>query len=214
MKELKVIFWALLSMGCMVLLASFLSTEENNYAQRYTPHYQALQRLGEMARIKYHHAQLHIAFANQAQEEKLDHIERLFRAIAYSEQVQCRQCQEAIKNLGGRFTKPVTIEIHSASTAENILRADSLKSEHRSKKSHGMIMRSMASDNAYVTRILVWCDANDSHQITLLRYNSHNPPQPKSIYHVCPKCGYLSEHAQPTPICPQCKSSATRFVRF
>ena len=93
--------------------------------------------------------------------------------------------------------------------------AISLKHRHRTTKSYPMILRSIASKNRYVTRIMVWCDANDTHQIALLKAaaTATDTIATKS-FEVCPTCGYISQQEPSTPICPQCRTVATTFVRF
>lgn len=215
MKRLEIIFWAALSLGALAIVIAAVTVKRERYAPNETQHYTALQRLGEIARIKFHHAQLHTLFAEQAQREEKHQAARLFRAIAFSEDAQCRQCQEAIKNLGGEFITPIALERNIASTQENIHRATKLKDSHRTTKAYPMLLKSIASGNRYVTRILVWCDADDAHQITLLS-TQHilEDSLTAGYYYVCPKCGYISEGSVATPICPQCKTKEREFARF
>jgi rubrerythrin len=215
MKRLDIIFWAALSLGAMAIVITAITVSRERYAPKHTQHYTALQRLGEIARIKFHHAQLHTSFAEQAQREERHQAARLFRAIAFSEDAQCRQCQEAIENLGGEFITPIALERDIASTQENILRATKLKDSHRTTKAYPMLLKSIASGNRYVTRILIWCDADDAHQITLLSTQQILTDSiTAGYYYVCPKCGYITEGVLATPICPQCKTKERYFARF
>lgn len=215
MRYAKIIFWSLLLLGVGVMVAVFLEAESNRFASKRAAHYSSLQRLGEMARIKFHHSQLHSAFARQAHSEGNHAAQQLFSTIAYSERVQCRTCQQAIHNLGGEYTLPITVGPDTAPTQSNISTALELKRRHRTTKGYPLILRSMASNNRYVTRIMVWCDANDTHQITLLEaLSTPSTTAPPRSYHVCSTCGYIAQQELPTPLCPQCRTPAARFVRF
>lgn len=214
MKRLEILFWATITAGAILLVVAFINGEKRNLLSDNSPHYSAIQRLGEMARTKYHHAHQHLTFAEVARQEREYSTERLFRAISFSEKVQCRICQEAIHNLGGRYLSPIAIPPQTNSTAENLATAIQRKYEHRNHRGKRILQRSIASGNRYVTRILVWCDANDAQQITLLRSQKIANSGENSYYWVCPKCGYISEHALPTPICPHCNTDEKKFVRF
>lgn len=214
MKYVKVIFWTIFSLGVAVMVITFIATERRNYGPRQTPHYLSLQRLGELARIKYHHSTLHSAFAKQALAEGEAAAAQLLGAIAYSEQAQCRMCRKAIENLGGGSTLPIKRELDITSTPENIRRAIAIKQEHHSTKGYELAALSVASGDRYTARIMVWCDANDVHQITLLQLRERMPESIHKEMSVCSKCGYIAEHAPSTPQCPQCREEAEGFVQF
>lgn len=215
MRYTKIIFWALVLFGVGILMAAFVASERDSFATKQVKHYLAIQRLGEIARIKHSHSALHTSYARQARSDGNYAAEQLFRTIAFSERVQCRACERAIHNLGGEVAKPIALEPKRATTADNIAAAISLKHRHRTTKSYPLILRSIASKNRYVTRIMVWCDANDTHQIALLKAaaTATDTIATKS-FEVCPTCGYISQQEPSTPICPQCRTVATTFVRF
>ena len=59
MRYTKIIFWALVLFGVGILMAAFVASERDSYATKQVKHYLAIQRLGEIARIKHSHSALH-----------------------------------------------------------------------------------------------------------------------------------------------------------
>lgn len=215
MRYTNIIFWALVLLGVGILIVAFVAAEGDSYATKPAKHYLAIQRLSELARIKNSHAAMHSSFAHQAHSEGYTAAEQLFRTIAFSERVQCRACEKALRNLGGEPSQLLAHRATESSTQDNIAAAISIKHLHRTQKSHSLILRSIASSNRYATRVMVWCDANDAHQIALLEaLATSGDTSATKCYRVCPACGYISQQEPSTPLCPQCRTEATQFVKF
>ncbi len=152
-------------------------------------------------------------FANVAAEEHRTDAERLFRAVALSEQMHERNCRQAVERLGDHYVAPAKAVIFRGVTDDNLTRCIAYKRQQLSEGRSEAIGRAMGRGNRYAARVLVWVSAGDMRQLMLMeRCRDQISNQP--IYTVCPKCGMLCEEGYLEAYCPLCMTKADDFVRF
>lgn len=150
-------------------------------------------------------------FAKIAAAEHQYPAERLFRAIACSEELQEQNLTAAIHRLGGSYTPPGDIALYGSSTAGNLKRCIGIERYRFGRHSDAEIRRAMSRGNRYAARLQVWAAANDLRQIVLLESLGRNSA---SGFAVCPRCGNLYATTYLDRYCPHCLTAGEEFIRF
>lgn len=150
-------------------------------------------------------------FAKIAAAEHQYPAERLFRAIACSEELQEQNLAAAIHRLGGSYTPPGDIALYGSSTAGNLERCIGIERYRFGRHSDAEIRRAMSRGNRYAVRLQVWAAANDLRQIVLLESLGRNSA---SGFAVCPRCGNLYATTYLDRYCPHCLTAGEEFIRF
>lgn len=150
-------------------------------------------------------------FAKIAAAEHQYPAERLFRAIACSEELQEQNLAAAIHRLGGSYTPPGDIALYGSSTAGNLERCIGIERCRFDRHSDAEIRRAMSRGNRYAARLQVWAAANDLRQIMLLESLGRNSA---SGFAVCPRCGNLYATTYLDRYCPHCLTAGEEFIRF
>ena len=180
--------------------------------------YDALQELNQLCRAKYRQSHTFDAYARHAERDSLRAEAAMFRALAFADNVQCKNCQKAIESLGGRFHVPVMQQQQTLDTPTHLHHALQEKSALREGITEQCLHRAIGEGNRYIARIITWCDASDIEQIIIIE-NQLATLGKQSVatqysYHVCPTCGAISTSALRTAYCPQCMTDGEEFHLF
>ena len=162
-------------------------------------------------RLKHLKARQYKHFAEIAAAEKRPDAERLFRAIAFSEQLQEQNCASAIRRLGGSYTPPPEISLFGGPTDRNLERCLGIERYRFGKRSDAEIRRALSRENRYAARLLIWAAATDLREIFLLE---HRTGFETESFAVCPGCGNLYSTNHLDHYWPHCLTPGEEFVRF
>lgn len=180
--------------------------------------YDALQELGELCRAKYRQSHIYDSYARHAERDSLLSEAAMFRALAFADNVQCRNCQRAIESLGGRFHAPILQQQNTVSTHTHLHHSLQEKNALREGITQQCLHRAIGEGNRYIARIITWCDASDIDQILILQNQLIALSQQSAIdeytYHVCPTCGAISSATLRTAYCPHCMTDGKEFHLF
>lgn len=167
-----------------------------------------LNRLGG---YKHSMAARYTRFADAAAEEHDRNAERLFLALARSEQVHEMNCADAVRRLGGSYNPPAHVIVFRSHTSANL--TQSLGEErHHYPCYRDAIGKAMDSGNRYAARILIRIAGGDMRQTELLECFIRHP-YPDG-YAVCPQCGNMFLATCSAYYCPFCLTPENEFVRF
>lgn len=162
-------------------------------------------------RRKHLKARQYAHFAAIAAAEGRSNAERLFRAIACSEQLQEQNLAAAVHRLGGSYTPPKEIALFGGSTASNLERCIGMERYRFDRHSDAGIRRAMSRGNRYAARLQVWAAATDLREILLLE----SLGRVSAVgFAVCPVCGNLYATGFQDRYCPHCLTPGEEFIRF
>ena len=154
-------------------------------------------------------------FASIAEEESRRQVAQLFRAMALSERLQEHNCEEAIRQLGGRYLPPSRIVVFRGTTDGNLERSIAYELRTAQECKCGEIDRAFAHNNRYAARLLTWASSVDMrHAVLMHRCLGSGEQESEWDYLVCPRCGNIFVSSYCEPYCPFCFTSGRQFVRF
>ena len=139
-------------------------------------------------------------FAKKAEQEDLPQMAKLFRVIAFSEEIhgeQALRMLREIKDTETNLKESFASETHVAGVAyDNFI------------KFAEEIEDTTASNIFSNSR-----DVEDSHAELYKRAIKHLIGERETTYYVCQVCGYVSDGALPE-VCPVCSAPQDQFVEF
>lgn len=139
-------------------------------------------------------------FAKVAQKEELPQIAKLFRVIAFSEEIhgeRCLRLLKEIKDTDANLKESLLSETHVAAVSyEEFMRlAEQLKDE---------------------TAATIFSQSRDVEDVHAKLYDKaiyHLIGERETTYYVCTVCGYVSDGLLPER-CPVCSAAKDQFVEF
>jgi rubrerythrin len=139
-------------------------------------------------------------FARKAEEEEIPQIAKLFRVIAFSEEIHgeralrmLREVKDTDANLEACFQS----ETHIAEVAYD----------------HFIELAEAIGDSAASTVFSQSRDVEEGHAKLYKNAINHVIGERETTYYVCKVCGFVSDGVLPA-ICPVCSASRDRFVEF
>lgn len=139
-------------------------------------------------------------FAEKAESEGFPQLAKLFRVIAYSEELHGKRALRLLKEI--------------RSTEQNL--AESFESETRvAGVAYDSFIRiaEEAGDRAASLYFSQSRDAEEVHAKLYKEAMDHVLEERETIYYVCDVCGYVSDGVLPE-VCPICGAQKDRFVTF
>jgi rubrerythrin len=139
-------------------------------------------------------------FAKKAEQEDLPQIAKLFRVIAFSEEIHgeraLRMLRE-IKDTETNLKESFASETHIAGVAyDNFIK---LAEEIKNNAASNIFSHSR--------------DVEDGHAELYKKAINHLIGEQETTYYVCQVCGYVSDGALPD-VCPICSAPKDQFVEF
>lgn len=218
MKLIRIPFFIAFVLAASAIGIAYLAGIRSEAEPREYLWYDALQELGELCRAKYRQSRTYDAYARHAERDSLHAEAAMFRALAFADNVQCKNCQKAIESLGGRFHVPVMQRAKTIDTPTHLHHALNEKSALRAGITEQCLHRAIGDGNRYIARIITWCDASDIGQIIILQKSlaslGEHPSTTPCTYHVCPTCGAISSSTLHTAYCPHCMTASGEFHLF
>jgi len=153
-------------------------------------------------------------FASIAEQESRGPAARLFRAMALSERLQERNCEEAIRQLGGNYRPPAKIIVFRGTTDGNLRHSIAYELRTNETCKCGEIDRAFARNNRYAARLLAWASSVDMRHAAFMHLCLVPQEADEWHYLVCPRCGNIFVSAYCEPYCPFCFTSGRHFVKF
>ena len=139
-------------------------------------------------------------FAKKAEEEDLSQIAKLFRVIAFSEEIHGERAfrmMTKIKDTDANLQESFGSETRVAGVAYE-----------------GFIgLAEEAGDVGASTIFSNSRDVEDGHANLYKKAINHLIGERETTYYVCKVCGYVSDGTQPDP-CPVCSAPSDQFVEF
>jgi len=139
-------------------------------------------------------------FAKKAEQEDLPQMAKLFRVIAFSEEIhgeQALRMLREIKDTETNLKESFASETHVAGVAyDNFIK---LAEEIEDTTASNIFSNSR--------------DVEDSHAELYKRAIKHLIGERETTYYVCQVCGYVSDGALPE-VCPVCSAPQDQFVEF
>ena len=195
---------------------------------------ESLSSLHDLYRITYRQSRNTLQQATIANADSLLATAIAIRAIAESERINCRICQQAIEALGDKVSAPSSPSDKPVATAPYIEHKISQKSLLDQATLPKIIEQLLLDENRYIARLITWYNSNNNQQIYLLescRAEQNTPsgqntpseqitpsPQNKTsganAYNVCPTCGYITIEEFTPHCCPHCMTHSREFVLF
>ena len=195
---------------------------------------ESLSSLHDLYRITYRQSRNTLQQASIAQEDSLAGSAIAIRAIAESERINCRICQQAIEALGDKVTAPSVPNTELTPTAPFVEQKIGQKSTLNRSTLPEIIERLLGDENRYVARLLTWYNSNNNQQMILLEIcraeqnapseqnttsvqnvpSSQNKTSRANAYRVCPTCGYITLEEFTPHCCPHCMTRSEEFVLF
>ncbi len=198
-----------------ILAWVFIASTRAPKSKAQSPWLETRNDLHACGREKHVQAVQYERFANIASVEHRPEVERLFRAIAYSKQVQERNCAMAVGRLGGSYTPPTKVVVFEGRTDDNLARSITYEQQLLHERRPSEIGRAMGRGNRYAARVLIWTSAADMRQVMLMeRCRDRAATGKESTYCVCPGCANLYEEGYDDAYCPHCLTGSVRFIRI
>ena len=206
--RVPVIFVLLLSGGLLIWFTNSLDRKHApQTAERWADQAADLDELGG---YKHAMAARYMRFADAAAAEHKHDAERLFRALARSEQIHEMNCADAVRRLGAHYRAPQHVIVFRSKTGANLSQA--LGDErHHYPFYRRAIGEALESGNRYAARVLIRIAGGEMRQIELLECFILHPDH--AGYAVCPLCGNLFP-ASYYYYCPFCLTPENDFIRF
>ncbi len=139
-------------------------------------------------------------YAEKAEQEGYRQIARLFRVIAFSEEIHGSRALRVLKEI--------------KSTEENL--AASFESETRvAEVAYDQFVKSAeaAGDKTAVLHFSQSRDVEETHAKLYKQAMAHFMEERETTYYVCKVCGYVSDGVLPDE-CPVCNARKEQFVEF
>ena len=139
-------------------------------------------------------------FAKKAEQEDLPQMAKLFRVIAFSEEIhgeQALRMLREIKDTETNLKESFASETHVAGVAYN----------------HFIKLAEEVEDTAASNIFSHSRDVEDSHAELYKRAINHLIGERETTYYVCQVCGYVSDGALPE-VCPVCSAPQDQFIEF
>lgn len=139
-------------------------------------------------------------FADKADTEGYKQIARLFRVIAFSEEIHGKRALRVLKEV--------------KSTEENL--AESFESEKKVAEiayDSFVKMAEQAEDKPALLHFSQSRDVEDTHANLYKQAMNHFMEERETVYHVCKVCGYVSDGVLPDE-CPVCGAKKDQFTTF
>lgn len=207
--RLPVILFALLVASLLAwLIGSRKYPSKSSMPSRWALQVADLEELGSYGHIM---ASRYSRYADAAAAGHAADAERLFRALAHSEQVHEMNCADAVRRLGGFYRPPSHVVVLRGGTAANLARA--LEEERTHYPFYrDAIDESFRAGNRYAARVLIRVAGGDMRHIELLECFIRHPDH--DGYAVCPLCGNVFRLSCCDYYCPFCLTPEREFVRF
>ena len=185
---------------------------------------ESLRQLHDLYRVTYRQSRTTQQQATQADADSLHSVAVIMRAIAESERIHCRICQQAIESLGDNAVAPATPEAEVL-TSEQVIQQKIAQKQTLNQEHLPQVIEQLLSDNnRYIARMLTWYNANNNYHILLLKacqegnFTPDGAPAAKkdrtNAYYVCPTCGHIETMELAPYCCPHCMTSRSKFVLF
>ncbi len=171
---------------------------------------ESINQLNEGAQTAYCRTHLYDAAAARAANEQLAGAERLFAALAYTEQIHERRLIAAIEQLGGGYTPPYRPHLFVYSTHTNLYAILHTPTPYGAQE----VERVLSEGNRFAARLMVRHIASCNRCRRAVEHYLCRGEHLAPHYAVCPACGYLTDDRYHEPYCPQCGTAATRFRKF
>jgi len=139
-------------------------------------------------------------FADKADEEGYSQLAKLFRVIAFSEEIHGKRALKLLKEIKG--------------TEENL--SDSFESETRvAQVAYDQFVKQAEAvdDRASSIYFSQSKDVEETHAKLYKEAMDHILEERETIYYVCEVCGYVSDGILPEE-CPVCAAKKDKFVKF
>ncbi|MBN1635210.1 MAG: rubrerythrin family protein [Deltaproteobacteria bacterium] len=139
-------------------------------------------------------------FADKADEEGYSQLAKLFRVIAFSEEIHGKRALKLLKEI--------------KSTEENL--SDSFESETRvAQVAYDQFVKQAeeVDDRASSIYFSQSKDVEETHAKLYKEAMDHILEERETIYYVCEVCGYVSDGILPEE-CPVCAAKKDKFVKF
>lgn len=150
-----------------------------------------------MAHMKY------LAFADVAEKEGFPNVARLFRAIAYAEQVHATNHERNLGNIGKTEENlKAALEGETYEVEEMYPAFDAIANLQKEDGAHRSIHYALEAEKIHMK---LYSDAAE-------KVNSGSDIEGKEIY-ICPVCGY-THVGTPPENCPVCNVSSEKFKKF
>ena len=139
-------------------------------------------------------------FADKAEQEGYPQIARLFRVIAFSEEIHGKRALRVLKEI--------------KTTEENL--AESFESEKTVAEiayDRFVKMAEQAGDKQALLHFSQSRDVEDTHAKLYKQAMNHFMEERETVYHVCMVCGYVADGILPEE-CPVCAAKKDQFTTF
>jgi rubrerythrin len=139
-------------------------------------------------------------YAEKAEEEGYPQIAKLFRVIAFSEEIHGARALKVLKEI--------------KTTEENL--AESFESEQRvAEVAYGEFIKQAEAEGnrAAVLHFSQSKDVEETHAILYKEAMNHLLEERETTYYVCQVCGYVADGILPE-VCPVCGANKDRFKKF
>ena len=139
-------------------------------------------------------------FADKADSEGYKQIARLFRVIAYSEEIHGKRALRVLKEI--------------KTTEENLAASfESEKAVAEVAYDSFVKMAEAAGDKAALLHFSQSRDVEETHANLYKQAMNHFMEERETVYHVCKVCGYVSDGMLPDE-CPICGAKKEQFETF
>jgi len=139
-------------------------------------------------------------FAEKADQEGYKQIARLFRVIAFSEEIHGKRALRVLKDV--------------KTTEENL--AESFESEKKVAEiayDQFVKMAEQAGDKPALLHFSQSRDVEETHANLYKQAMNHFMEERETVYHVCKVCGYVADGVLPDE-CPVCGAKKEQFTTF
>lgn len=139
-------------------------------------------------------------FADKAEQEGYPQIARLFRVIAFSEEIHGKRALRVLKEI--------------KTTEENL--AESFESEKTVAEiayDRFVKMAEQAGDKQALLHFSQSRDVEETHAKLYKQAMNHFMEERQTVYHVCKVCGYVADGVLPEE-CPVCAAKKEQFTTF
>lgn len=132
---------------------------------------ETLNSLHNLYRITYRQSHNTLQQASAAHDDSLYATAVTMRAIAESERINCRICQQAIESLGDKISTP-SMPTTSSSEIQDTEKIINLKLDQKRALNHSdfpkIIEQALSDENRYIARMLTWYNSNNNQHLILL----------------------------------------------
>jgi len=139
-------------------------------------------------------------YAQKAEEEGFKQIARLFRVIAFSEEIHGARALRVLKDI--------------KTTEENLAASfESEKTVAEIAYDRFVKMAEQAGDKASLLHFSQSRDVEETHAKLYKQAMNHFMEERETVYHVCKVCGYVADGVLPDE-CPVCAAKKDQFTTF